>query len=194
MVFDISQEVFSCRVYPGHQHPSKEQLCSLEQGDVCNLTAFSMCAHNGTHVDAPTHFIKNGKTIDQIELDACVGDCYVVRREGDLTAENVHEILEQARMHDAAERILIVGNAVVTVEAAQAFARERTKLVGIESQAFGAADTSVEVHRILLGAEVVLLEGLVLEQVPEGKYLLSAVPLNLGGCEGAPCRAVLIQN
>ena len=51
----------------------------------------------------------------------------------------------------------------------------------------------MEVHLILLGAEVVLLEGIVLKEVEEGKYFLSAAPLNLGGSDGSPCRAVLIR-
>ena len=56
-VYDISQEVFSCEVYPGDPIPEKNVLKSMQKGEVYNLTAFSMCAHNGTHIDAPFHFI-----------------------------------------------------------------------------------------------------------------------------------------
>ena len=59
-IYDISQEVFHCRVYPGDPMPEKKVLHSMEKGELYNLTAFSMCAHNGTHIDAPRHFIKNG--------------------------------------------------------------------------------------------------------------------------------------
>ncbi|MBQ7795350.1 MAG: cyclase family protein [Lachnospiraceae bacterium] len=192
MVIDISQEVLSSKVYPGDPAPRAEQLCSMEDGELYNLTAFSMCAHNGTHVDAPAHFIRDGKTIGQMGLDPFVGDCYVVRFEGNVTAEDASAIMKAAREAGAGERILIAGNATVTEEAARVFAGENIKLLGNESQTVGPEDSPMEVHKILLGAEVVLLEGIILTDVSEGTYLLCAAPLNLGGCEGAPCRALLI--
>ena len=60
-IYDISQEVFGCAVYPGDPKPEKEIKLKISEGAVCNLSAFSMCAHNGTHVDAPLHFIDGGK-------------------------------------------------------------------------------------------------------------------------------------
>lgn len=193
MIYDISQEVFSCQVYPGDPAPSKEVISDMKQGALYNLSAFSMCAHNGTHVDAPYHFLENGKAIDQMSLDAFVGDCYVVHHKGDVTGADAETILRQAKELGAPKRILIAGPATVTEEAATVFARARIKLIGNESQTVGPENAPMAVHKILLGAEVVLLEGIVLTDVPEGKYLLSAAPLNLAGCDGAPCRAVLIK-
>ena len=192
MVYDISQEVLSCKVYPGDPVPCIKRESSISEGAICNLTSFSMCAHNGTHVDAPFHFINKGKTIEQIGLDAFVGDCYVVHHNRDVTAEDTKSILERAKSAGAGERILIAGNATVTVEAAREFVNAKIKLIGNESQTVGPENAPMEVHMILLGAEVVLLEGVVLSNVPEGKYLLCAAPLNLAGCDGAPCRAVLV--
>lgn len=192
MVYDISQEVMSCKVYPGDPVPCIKKESSISEGAICNLTSFSMCAHNGTHVDAPFHFINEGKTIEQIGLDAFVGDCYVVHHNGDVTAEDTKHILERAKNAGAGERILIAGNATVTAEAAREFVNAKIKLIGNESQTVGPENAPMEVHMILLGAEVVLLEGVVLSNVPEGKYLLCAAPLNLAGCDGAPCRAVLV--
>ena len=192
MVYDISQEVLSCKVYPGDPVPCIKRESSISEGAICNLTSFSMCAHNGTHVDAPFHFINEGKTIEQIGLDAFVGDCYVVHHNGDVTAEDTKHILERAKNAGAGERVLIAGNVTVTAEAAREFASARIKLIGNESQTVGPENAPMEVHMILLGAEVVLLEGVVLSNVPEGKYLLCAAPLNLVGCDGAPCRAVLV--
>lgn len=193
MIYDITQPLFSCAVFPGDPAPELEQLCSLDNGDVINLTAFSMCSHNGTHIDAPAHFIKDGKTVDQLDLCTFVGDCYVAHHEGDVTAEDARRILDAAAQADASERILIAGKAVVTEAAARMFAEAGIKLLGNESQTVGPEDAPMQVHLILLGADMVLLEGAVLTHVPEGKYFLSAAPLNLGGCEGAPCRAVLIS-
>ena len=188
-IYDISQEVFSCTVYPGDPRPEKRMLCSTAAGDVYNLTAFSMCAHNGTHIDAPFHFLPEGKTVERLPLDVFVGDCFVARYQGDVTAEDARTILVKAA---GAERILIAGDVTVTEEAAQVFARSGIKLLGNEGQSVGPADAPMAVHKILLSREIVLLEGILLSDVPEGYYFLSAVPLNLAGADGAPCRAYLI--
>ena len=192
MLYDITQEVFSCKVFPGDPAPAVERVRSLDRGDSCNLTAFSMCAHNGTHVDAPSHFIRGGKTLSELGLDPFVGDCCLVRRQGPLTAADARSILAEARAAEAAERILIGGDAMVTAPAAEVFAAAGLKLLGNESQTFGPPDAPAQVHGILLGAGMALLEGIVLAEVPAGRYLLSAAPLHLGGCEGAPCRAWLM--
>jgi len=193
MIYDISQEVFSSRVWPGDPAPVREVLGDIRKGDMVNLTAFSMCAHNGTHIDAPSHFLANGKTVDQLDPAAFLGFCYVTHHEGDVTAEDARRILGYAAEAEAAERILIAGKATVTIEAARVFADAKIKLIGNESQTVGSEDAPAAVHYLLLDAEVVLLEGLNLSRVPSGKYFLSAAPLNLGRCEGAPCRAMLMD-
>ena len=103
-IYDISQEVFSCAVYPGDPRPQRQVLSSMEDGDLYALTAFSMCAHNGTHVDAPFHFIQDGKTIEQIPLETWVGTCFVARCTGELTAKDAEDILCRAAAANAAER------------------------------------------------------------------------------------------
>ncbi|MBP5609673.1 MAG: cyclase family protein [Lachnospiraceae bacterium] len=194
-LYDISQEVFGCKVFPGDPSPSKETKMSISAGEICNLTAFSMCAHNGTHVDAPYHFIDAGKTIDKVDLDKFIGYAYVAEHEGHVTAEDAEKIINTAKERDplSAERILIKGNATVTKGAAEVFAREKLKLFGNESQTVGPEDAPMEVHLIMLGAEIVLLEGIRLSAVPEGVYILNAAPINLGGSDGAPCRATLMK-
>ena len=188
-IYDISQEVFSSAVYPGDPMPEKQTLCSTAAGDLYNLTAFSMCAHNGTHVDAPFHFIQDGKTVDQLGLEPFVGDCYVARHEGDVTENDAREILERAA---GSRRLLIAGDATVTEAAAEVFAAGELLLLGNEGQTVGPKDAPMAVHLILLAREVALLEGGVLEAVPEGRYFLNAAPLKLAGADGAPCRAYLI--
>ena len=84
-IYDVTQELFGCAVYPGDPAPEKEVKMRIADGEVCNLTAFRMCAHNGTHVDAPYHFIDDGKRVDEMGLAPYVGDCFVVRHEGDVT-------------------------------------------------------------------------------------------------------------
>ena len=187
-IYDISQELFGCCVFPGDPAPEKERVLSIADGDACNLTKLSMCAHNGTHLDAPFHFYKDGKTVDQLDLSKVIGEAKVVSCDGDLTEQDIDRICG-----DALKRLLLKGKAVVTLEAAKAMNRHGICLVGVESQTVGPEDSPREVHLELLEKEVVLLEGLRLANVPDGTYLLNAAPMNLGGCDGAPCRAVLLE-
>lgn len=194
-IFDISQPILSCQVYPGDPVPKAEKLASIDEGSLYNLTAFSMCAHNGTHVDAPFHFIGGGKTVDQIPLNAFVGSCCVMEHDGEMTGSDARRILQLAadHSHDGAKRILIKGDSVITEEAAKEFAKEKILLLGVESQSVGPMDAPMAVHRILLEKEIVLLEGIRLSGILQGHYLLYAAPINIEGADGAPCRAILID-
>ena len=193
-IYDISQEVFSCQVYPDDPMPEKNMLKSMEKGEVYNLTTFSMCAHNGTHVDAPFHFFEDGKTVDEICLEAFVGMAYVAEHHGIVTGDDAVEITEKAKIQnpEAAKRILIKGDAEVSLEAAKVFASSDILLLGNEPQTIGPQNAPMAVHLVLLGADVILLEGIRLSGVSEGVYFLNAAPLNLSGADGSPCRAVLI--
>ena len=192
-IIDISQEVFSCNVYPGDPKPTLERVVAIDKGDEYNMSTLSMCVHNGTHIDAPFHFLNDGNTVEQITLEYFVGNCYVVQRDGELTASDAESILLEAKEHNAAERILIGGNVTVTAEAAKVFADKAIKLIGNEGVSIGPVDAPMEVHKILLSANVVLLEGIVLKDVPEGVYFLNAAPINLAKLDGSPCRAYLIK-
>lgn len=193
-IYDISQEVFGCQVYPSDPTPKKRVISSMEKGDLYNLTAFSMCAHNGTHIDAPFHFIKGGKTVDSVSLDTFIGMAYVAEHNGIVSADDATEILKKAKKQnsEAAKRILIKGDAEVSAEAAKVFAESNILLLGNESQTVGPENAPMEVHLILLRAGTVLLEGIRLAEVSEGVYFLNAAPLNLSGADGSPCRAILI--
>ena len=193
-IYDISQEVFSCQIYPGDPAPEKRTLSSMEKGTLYNLTAFGMCAHNGTHIDAPFHFLRDGKTVDAIDLEVFVGMAYVAEHHGIVSGDDAAGILIKAKEQnpEAAKRILIKGDAEISAEAAKAFASSKILLLGNESQTVGPENAPMEVHLILLSAGAVLLEGIRLAAVSEGVYFLNAAPLNLSGADGAPCRAVLI--
>lgn len=195
MIYDISQPVLGCAIYPGDPSPEKTMLSRLEDGEVCNLSAFSMCAHNGTHVDAPLHFLKSGKGVGSVALTKFVGPAYVGTHDGDVSAKDAEVLLDKAKnAYPGAEwRILIRGNATVTPEAAEVFVKAGIDLIGNESQTVGPEDAPMAVHLALLSAEVVLLEGVRLSAVPDGAYLLNCAPLNLGETDGAPCRAILLD-
>lgn len=195
-IYDISQEVFSCKVFPGDPAPERKVLSSMDDGALYNLTAIGMCAHNGTHIDAPLHFIQDGKAVDAICLKAVVGMAYVAEHHGIVSGDDAAAIIAKAKAlnPESARRILIKGAAVVSAQSAEVFAASDILLLGNESQTVGPEDAPMAVHRILLGADVILLEGIRLAAVPEGVYLLNAAPLNLADAEGSPCRAILITD
>ena len=201
-IYDITQELFTCNVFPGDPQPERIVQLRIADGEMCNLTAFKMCAHNGTHVDAPFHFIDDGKTIDEVDLKRFVGYAYVASHEGALTANDARTIIGKAKAADeslsagddkASYRILVKGDVVVTEDAAKVFAEDGILLFGNESQTVGPEDAPMAVHLIMLGAEIVLLEGIRLSEVEDGVYFLNAAPINLGGADGAPCRALLMS-
>ncbi len=189
-IYDISQEVFGCRVYPGDTAPCKSADMRMSRGDLYNLTSFSMCAHNGTHIDAPFHFLESGDTVERIPLEKLIGQCYVTAQNADIDAMKAREILSAA---EGIRKILIKGEGVVTLEAAQVFAAAGLDLIGVESQTVGPESGPMAVHKVLLSAKVVLLEGIRLHEIAESVYFLNAAPLNLSGSDGAPCRAILIE-
>ena len=192
-IIDISQEVLSCRVYEGDPTPKSERVMDMKKGEMYNLSMFSMCAHNGTHIDAPLHFFENGCSVDQIPLEHFVGECFVAEENGEIDEEKATKILKKAQGFRANKRILIKGDVTVLESGARAFSDAKILLLGNESQTVGPEDAPMATHLILLGADVVLLEGIRLDGIAEGRYLLSAAPLDLEGCEGSPCRAMLIE-
>ncbi len=112
MIYDITQPLFECNVFPGDPKPERKIMLQISNGDICNLTAFSMCAHNGTHVDAPYHFINDGKGIDKVALDKFIGTAFVADYEGDVTAEAAEIILKKAKDAGAEKKILIKGKSM----------------------------------------------------------------------------------
>ncbi len=188
-IYDISQEVFGCAVFPGDAAPVMQADMRMARGDLYNLTSFSMCAHNGTHIDAPFHFLANGDTVEQIPLEKLVGDCYVSVQNTEIDAAAARRILAES---NGLRKILLKGSGVVSLAAAEVFAEDGIELLGVESQTVGPANAPMAVHKVLLDAKTVLLEGLRLGAVEEGVYFLNAAPIALGGSDGAPCRAILM--
>ena len=152
-IYDISQEVFSCAVYPGDPKPERQVLSATAAGDLYNLTGLSLCAHNGTHVDAPFHFLPEGKTVEQMDLSVFVGDCFVARHDGNVSAADAENVVSKA---NGAMRILRAGKATVTAEAAAVFAKSGILLLGNEGQTVGPADAPMQVHLILLQQGIAL--------------------------------------
>lgn len=205
-IHDLSQELLTASVYPGDPEPRAELLSSISAGDLYNLTALSLCVHNGTHVDAPHHFIDGAHGVDSIPLDRFIGAVYLITRSGELAASDAADILDMARTSFAdsrvatldpdgqGRRIIIRGDATVTEPCATVFAESGILLFGTESQSVGPLDSPMAVHLALLSRGVALLEGLRIPiDLPDGSYLLAAQPLSIRDADGAPCRAILIE-
>ena len=186
-IIDITQELFTCNVYPGDRPPIFERVKTIEH-DKYNLTNISICAHNGTHIDAPNHFIKDGKAIHELGLSLFYGECTVVEFSGTIGKSEIETVLVSCK-----ERLLIKGKCQLSDNAAVLIANFHIRLIGVESQSIGDADHPLRVHVILLEKEIIPLEGLNLSDVIPGEYILSAFPLCLHGSDGSPVRAVLID-
>lgn len=185
-IYDITQELFSCRVYPGDTAPTLTAVSRIREGAECNLSDMTLCTHNGTHIDAPCHFLPEGDDIARLSPERFVGPCLLAEYSGIVTAEDLLPILSH---HP--ERLLLKGGLELTPDAAEAIADAGVRLLGVESQSVAPPHDPRTIHVILLRRDVILLEGLALDAVPPGGYFLSAAPLKLAGSDGAPCRALL---
>ena len=124
-----------------------------------------------------------------------MGMAYVAEHQGIVTGDDATKIIKKAKEQnpEAAKRILLKGDVEVSLDAAKVFVTAGILLLANEPQAIGPQNAPMAVHLVLLGANVILLEGIRLAEVSEGVYLLNAAPLNLSGADGAPCRAILID-
>ncbi|HFD40310.1 MAG TPA: cyclase family protein, partial [Anaerolineae bacterium] len=181
-----------------------------KRGDSANVSRLSLSCHTGTHVDAPFHFLQQGATVDRLPLDALMGPAFIA----DLSAleGNTIEVFDLAALHfprDVSRLLLKTRNSYfwedklteferdfvhLSPQAAQWLVRRGIRLVGIDYlsiEVFGASRHRV--HKTLLAANVVIVEGLDLSRVPEGRCQLVCLPLRIEGADGAPARALVIR-
>ena len=194
-------------VWPGDPPFERSNRSAIARGDKCNLTAVRMSVHAGTHVDAPSHFLDDGATVERIDPAAFVGPCRVIEvtnptevGRADLEAADlagVERLLIKTRNSTLLARGEFVERYVgISPDAARFLATLATlRLVGLDyySVAPFAPDKAVAVHHALLGRGIVALEGIDLSGVEPGDYELVALPLRIEGSDGSPVRAVLID-
>lgn len=206
-IYDISLTITpNLPVWPGDPSVILERISKMEEGKHNNVSTMALSAHAGTHVDAPYHFIADGKTIEQLSLDTLIGPAQVVELPPDcalITAED----LKKAGIAEGTIRVLLKTRnsrywaqaglpfqtdfTALSPDGAQYLVERGVRLVGIDYFSIAPFGDSIPTHRALLGAELVILEGADLSQVPAGHYQLYCLPLKLGGSDGAPARAVL---
>ncbi len=176
------------RVYPGDPPFHLEVAADPDRGDPARVSALHMGTHTGTHVDAPSHLPGGRGGVEVLPLQALIGPAVVVAARGPVVG--AAEARRLARR--AIPRILFRGAPLLSPEAAEQLAASRVRLVGTDGLSIDPADSrDFPAHRRLLGAGVVLLEGLDLSQAPPGRYTLFALPLLVPGADGAPARALL---
>ena len=210
-IHDISVTVTeSIPTWPGDPPVSLRRAHSISKGDAANVSRLEAGVHTGTHIDAPVHFIEGARGIDSLPLEALVGPCLVVAadppgttlRPEDLPATDATRILFKTRnsRHWAAARQGLQGGfdedfVAIGLELATDLIRRGIQLVGVDYLSVEEFRAPFEhpVHRALLEAGIVILEGCDLSAVESGEYHLYALPVKLGGSDGAPARAILIE-
>jgi arylformamidase len=195
--------------WPGEPRLSLERKRKMEEGSRSNVTHFSAGVHIGTHVDAPYHFLGgDAPTIESLPLDVLTGPACVVAFP-DVDTHITADDLQGAEIPSAATRLLFKTRnsdlwargetdfqedfAALTADAAEWLVEQGIRLVGIDYLSVAPFTAAVLPHRILLQAGVVAVEGLDLSEVEAGEYMLYCLPLKIEGSDGAPARAILIE-
>ena len=208
-IFDISLTISpDLPVWPGDPSIELEQVESMDEGAHANVSRLSAGVHIGTHVDAPHHFMNDGRTIEQLPLEVLTGSCYVTQLPDGveaITAEALNGMslpadtkrilfgTSNSRLWSRGETEFQEDFVAVAEDGAGWLVEYGIQLVGVDYLSVAPYGDSIPTHRILLQAGVIVIEGLDLSAVPRGFYDLYCLPLKLLGAEGAPARAILIQ-
>jgi len=207
--YDISLTISpDLPTWPGDPKISLDRFSKMEEGAPCNVTQISACVHVGTHVDAPYHFLGGqAQTVEQIPLNLLTGRAYVLHLPDEVDLITA-EVLERAAVPPRTRRLLFkTRNSACWSNSAQGFQKDfvaisadgaqfivdhGVRLVGVDYLSVAPFAEPERTHEILLQAGVVVIEGLNLAQVSQGRYALYCLPLKIAGADGAPARAILI--
>jgi arylformamidase len=202
---DVSVPLRSGMVtWPGDPEVRIERMLDMEKGNEVNLSRLDMGAHTGTHMDAPLHFIKSGKSLDEMPLTATVGPARVIEI---LDAESIkpdelvpHQIERGERIlfktknstRDWINQPFIEDFVYISTAAGQFLVARGVQTVGIDYLSVGGYEKNgAEIHHTLLGSGIWIIEGLNLSHVQPGRYELICLPIKIVNSDGAPCRAIL---
>ena len=203
--WDVSMPLFEgTPTFPGDPTFQHRPVRSIERGDAYSVSALSFGSHAGTHVDPPCHFIAGGATVDRLDLEVLNGPCWVAGVPPDVRSVGPEEV---GRLPEGTRRVLFrTSNSprwqekleffsdyvAVSESGARALVDRKVRLVGVDALSVESdASGRFPVHHRLLGEGVLIIEGLLLADVPEGPYELHCLPLDLKGGDGGPARAVL---
>ena len=208
-IYDISLTLSpDLPTWPGDPALELELFESMDKGAHVNVTKISTSVHVGTHVDAPHHFLNDGRTVEGLSLDVLTGPCYVVQLPDGIDAITA-EVLDRTEVTSEMKRVLFgtrnshlwarsetgfqTDFVAITEDGAEWLVSRGIQLVGVDYLSVAPYGDSEPTHKVLLGAGVVIVEGLNLASVLRGFYHLYCLPLKIAGCDGAPARAILVQ-
>lgn len=198
MLYDVSMMLDeNLIIYPGDEGFVQNWYHRFESGIDYSLSSVSMSVHNGTHMDAPYHFCKQGLKIDEIPLELLVGKVLML----DLGDKDVIEA-EDIPVHIETERIFLKTNKKLkpdhpdnphlSLQATVALIEKGIKLIGINQMSIDKIDSEkYPVHKLLTRNNIAIIENLELSSIEEGYYRLICAPLKIAGSEAAPCRVYL---
>ncbi len=191
-IIDISRDVMTSEVYEGDPKPTLARVKTIDDNCEYNLGKIDMCLHNGTHMDAPLHFLPNGNDITYFNPEVFFGPCVVV----EVATEFITGAFVEEYFPRNAKRILVKshGKAVFHESAASQLAFMGYELVGTDGLTVEPEGSDGRTHRMFMVDNVALLENLNLENVETGKYFLSAAPIKISGAEASPVRALLVSD
>ncbi|RPI87485.1 MAG: cyclase family protein [Chloroflexi bacterium] len=206
--YDISLDISPQMItWPGDPSVTLERVKKIEEGASANVSRMDIGVHTGTHVDAPFHFLRDGKTIDCLPLRLLTGRVYVLHLP-DSVNEITSQVLQKAEIPPRTRRLLFRTRnsklwakheknfredyVALSADAADFLVKRGVKLVGVDYLSVAPFHSTIPTHEILLKAGVIVVEGLNLSQVAPGRYTLYCLPLKLIGADGAPARAILV--
>jgi|YNPMSStandDraft_1061717.scaffolds.fasta_scaffold00486_18 arylformamidase len=208
-IWDISLTISpNLPTWPGDPKAVIERVSAISDGANANVSRMDMGLHTGTHVDAPLHFIDGSSAVEAMNLEVLIGPARVVQVADDVNVID-REVLEKLELPAGTTRVLFKTrnskywasqvhdfqtDFVGIDESGSKFLVEKgICLVGVDYLSVAPYKQSRPTHQILLGANMVIVEGLDLSAVQPGEYQLICLPLKIEGSDGAPARAVLIQ-
>ncbi len=207
--YDVSLEISpELTVWPGNPSVELERTLKIEEGANANVSRLSLGVHTGTHVDAPYHFLPDGKSVETLPLGELIGRAHVVDMTSVKDVIGLREV-EKAAIPPRATRVLFktrnsrcwkesdprfhedfVG---VDQEAAAWVVERGIRVLGVDYLSVAPWKRSRPTHETLLKNRVVVIEGLNLNGVRPGAYTLYCLPLKLKGSDGAPARVILAR-
>jgi len=193
--------------WPGDPAFSRTTVAALAKGDACDLSLLHMSAHAGAHLDAPGHFIPGGRTLDSYPADAFILPALVaaIRHPEEIRVDELNGLETSSGMAllfqtDNSARGLTTSRTFspdwvyLSREAASWCVERRLALVGIDALSIDRCnDAAHPTHLALLGAGILILEGINLREVEPGRHTLICLPLRVAGAEASPVRAVLTE-
>jgi len=191
-IIDITRVAQDAPVYPGASSIEVNQVYDMHKGAAFNASMITAGSHMGTHADASRHFIKDNTTgIDKMELSLYYGSCRVITfPENTLITRNALE-----GKIDGCERLVIHGGgfSYLAKDAADYIVEAGVRTIVTDAWSIAPLDNEAEIHETIMAPGLAVVENAVLDGVEDGEYTLCAFPVKLGGCDGAPVRAVLLS-